>query len=406
MAVGHGVSADLQDRAWSAFRVGHRRAIPAMKGRHQLAFARKRQQREERTGVDDPRAIEAGALRRVEDRRILRIATSRPRRRPASLPAAGSPAAAASRTAAIGSRQRLTILSRRSERVFLPAAPDAHDAHAPGRQRAGLVGADDRRRSQRFDGGQAADDRIPARHPMDADRQRDRGDRRKRLRHGRDRQRDAPFRGRARAASPATRPARRPAPPPPSASHTSRLPSRSSRRSSGVGSATTPPTSAPIRPTSVSLPVAVMTARPRPVSTVVPLYTRLRRSASGVSSGSVMSGVLGHRHRFTRERRFVDRQTVGLKQPGISGDMLTSFELDDVAGDQIARVDVAPSSVADHEGARSRRAEAARPSRGGHEARSRSRSGCSGSAPRRSPRPRDHRRSRGKPRRPRPAGRR
>ena len=51
-------------------------------------------------------------------------------------------------------------------------------------QRAGLVGRDDRRAPERLDRRQVADDRPPARHPLYADRERDRDDGGQALGHG------------------------------------------------------------------------------------------------------------------------------------------------------------------------------------------------------------------------------
>ncbi len=92
------------------------------------------------------------------------------------------------------------------------------------------------------------------------------------------------------------RPCRTPRRPTPAAmaivAHTSLRPSASSLRSRGVRSTVTLPTSVPIRPTSVSAPVLVITAWPSPPTMVVPMYTMFWRSASGVSSGRTSTYVL------------------------------------------------------------------------------------------------------------------
>ena len=76
----------------------------------------------------------------------------------------------------------------RQQLVVIRPPKLAHGHHARG-QRAGLVGADDRRAAQRLDRRQPANENVARRHPLDADRQRDGDDRRQALGHGGDRQR-------------------------------------------------------------------------------------------------------------------------------------------------------------------------------------------------------------------------
>ena len=66
----------------------------------------------------------------------------------------------------------------------------------------------------------------------------------------------------------------------------SRRPMWATSRCSGVRSSSVRPSRRAIRPISVSMPVAVTTARPRPLATAVPLNTMPSRSPSGVSGGS------------------------------------------------------------------------------------------------------------------------
>ena len=93
---------------------------------------------------------------------------------------AGASALAQLRVAARG--------GRREQRVVVAPPQLAHRHHA-GRQRPGLVGADDRRAAERLDRRQPADEHVARRHALDADRERDRDDRRQPLRHGGDRER-------------------------------------------------------------------------------------------------------------------------------------------------------------------------------------------------------------------------
>ena len=67
--------------------------------------------------------------------------------------------------------------------------PQLAHRHDAGGQRAGLVGADDRRAAERLDRRQPPHEHVARRHPLHADRQRDRHDRRQALGHGRDRER-------------------------------------------------------------------------------------------------------------------------------------------------------------------------------------------------------------------------
>ena len=69
--------------------------------------------------------------------------------------------------------------------------PELLDGHLVARQGSRLVGTDDGRRPERLDRGQPADHGTPPRHPLDADRERDRDDRRQPLRDRADGKRDA-----------------------------------------------------------------------------------------------------------------------------------------------------------------------------------------------------------------------
>ncbi len=78
----------------------------------------------------------------------------------------------------------------------------------------------------------------------------------------------------------------------PSAAAASRRPSCASRRSRGVSLSITLPARTPIRPTSVAMPVAVTSARARPATTVVALYTMVTRSARTTSGSTAAEASL------------------------------------------------------------------------------------------------------------------
>src|SRR3546814_2898190 len=58
---------------------------------------------------------------------------------------------------------------------------DPAHQHLVARERAGLVGTDDRGRAERFDGRETTDDGVACSHPLDADSKRDRDHRRQSL---------------------------------------------------------------------------------------------------------------------------------------------------------------------------------------------------------------------------------
>jgi hypothetical protein len=83
---------------------------------------------------------------------------------------------------------QLRVTARHSDCKNLPrvAAPEFAYRHDPGRQRAGLVGADNRGAAKRLDRQQAPHERMTCRHALHAGGERDRHDRRQAFRHGRD----------------------------------------------------------------------------------------------------------------------------------------------------------------------------------------------------------------------------
>ena len=84
-----------------------------------------------------------------------------------------------------GRRRQLAagVVAHARHVVGLPVAPDVRGGHLAGRERAGLVGADDGRRAERLDGAQALDQRVRGGHPLHPDGQRDRHHRRQALGH-------------------------------------------------------------------------------------------------------------------------------------------------------------------------------------------------------------------------------
>ena len=77
-----------------------------------------------------------------------------------------------------------------ADRKEPPGGRDRGDGHFIARQRACLVGTDDRDRSQCLDGREPADDRVSACHALHADRQGNGQNGREAFRDGRDRQSD------------------------------------------------------------------------------------------------------------------------------------------------------------------------------------------------------------------------
>ena len=89
-----------------------------------------------------------------------------------------------------------------------------------------------------------------------------------------------------------------------------------------------------MRATSVRAPVAVTTARPRPLATTVPENSiDVRSGEGGVSRHGVRAFPPGLT--FTRERRLVAGETVGLEDAGIGGHDVARLTEEDVAGHQL-----------------------------------------------------------------------
>ena len=155
-------------------------------------------------------------------------------------------------------------------------APELAHRHHAGGQRAGLVGADDRRAAQRLDRRQPADEHVARRHALHADGQRDRDDRRQPLGHGGDRERHRRHEHlQRRPAAQQTRAPRRRRRSPRQRSSSVRL-TRARRVCSGVVvSAWRWRAGARSCPSSVAMPVATTSARAVPVATDVPMKTRV-----------------------------------------------------------------------------------------------------------------------------------
>ena len=130
---------------------------------------------------------------------------------------------------------------------------------------AGLVGADDRRRSQRLDGGQLLDDGALAGHALDAQRQHDREDGGQALGHRRHRQRHPDEQHVDQVGGAVTSEVTRMAATTTTAMTTTAMasvrPTSSTSRCSGVRSSSVRPSRRATWPISVSMPVAVTTAR-------------------------------------------------------------------------------------------------------------------------------------------------
>ncbi len=87
--------------------------------------------------------------------------------------------------------QSLRFVSRSGDVVRSFARHDAAHGHFVLRERAGFVGANDGRRSERFHGGEFAHERVAFHHALHADGERDRDDRGQRFGHDRHGERDA-----------------------------------------------------------------------------------------------------------------------------------------------------------------------------------------------------------------------
>ena len=119
--------------------------------------------------------VDAGAVRRGQQRRLRRVAEQRQlavgrrarrRRRCTAARPDGEQAVTAGRV------PHRRYRAPRSSGVGAGDVDDG-DGHPVLGQRAGLVRADDRHRAERLDGGELADERVAAQHPLRADRQRE-----------------------------------------------------------------------------------------------------------------------------------------------------------------------------------------------------------------------------------------
>jgi len=86
-----------------------------------------------------------------------------------------------------GSNTAVGRVAHAADLIFPVGYNDSAHSHFVLGQRAGLVGADERHRTKGLDGGQAADDGVPCRHPLDTYSERHRHDGRKSLWDGRNR---------------------------------------------------------------------------------------------------------------------------------------------------------------------------------------------------------------------------
>ena len=137
----------------------------------------------------------------------------------------------------------------------------------------------------------------------------------------------------------------------PSMTTLSRLPVRSSSCWSGVGSLSVLSSRPAMRPTSVAIPVATTTARPRPYVATVPAYSMFCRSPSPTSE-SIGPKFLCHRHAFAGQRCLVGLEIGALDDAGIGWDPVSRLEQDDVAGYDVSGRDAAALAVAHHRGFR------------------------------------------------------
>ena len=183
--------ADRENRARRALGIRDDLVPHTMEVGHQLALAREGQFRERRSIGRELRHVDSGGVRRPKHRQIHRIAARRLRLARRFRRRAAGEGRGLEHAHDAGLSNRLGV--RTVEWHVVLRGPHTDDCHLTGRERSCLVGADDGRRSQRFDGGQPSDEGVSLRHPVDAHGQRDRRHGRQRLRHGGDGERDGRF---------------------------------------------------------------------------------------------------------------------------------------------------------------------------------------------------------------------
>ena len=213
-----------------------------------------------------------------------------------------------------------------------PPRPQPGHGHLRLGERAGLVGADHRRRAERLHRQQLLDQRVPPGHPPHTDRQRHRQRRRESLGNQGDHHPEREDERRhhrlpRRASGPRTAARRSPGRP-----QRPGGPSPRPARCSGVRCRGARAASLKIRPNSVAVPVAKTTALPAPATTSVPMNRQLRAWSSG--PGGTVSAVRRAGSLSPVSAALFSATARGLDQPAVGRHRVTGLEDHDVTGDQ------------------------------------------------------------------------
>jgi hypothetical protein len=234
-----------------------------------------------------------------------------------------------------------------ADRHVQPGADHSLHRHLVARQRAGLVGADHRHRTQRFHGRQAAHDRLAFRHALHAQRQRDGHDRRQPFGNGRGGERDhhQEHVGRRMAAQQhAEDEGQRTQPQDRCREHAAEAVdlAQQRRRAGGhVGQH--------------RIDAADLGGRAGGHHQAGGLAVADQRAGIGHAAavaqrriGGDRVAVLVHRHRFAGERRFIDAQVLHLQQPQVGRHAVARSQQHQIAGHQVGGIDVLAPAVAQH----------------------------------------------------------
>ncbi len=315
-----------------------------MEGRHQLPFARERNQPDGGSIGDESGPLDAAGLPGAQHRRIDGVGGHRAL--PVGLRSTGEdgrrddPIELSGRLCPCGE-----VVSRIERRV---PRPHTHDRHVAGGERAGLVRADDRRRPERLDGGQAAYECVTSGHAPQSDGEGDRGHGRQAFRHGghgegdRGLEHDREWRA-----------------------------LQDAERADGGGDgqrhpdqAVTERVEAPLQRRALLADTADQHSNPAELGQPARCGDHGPCGAGGHGRALVDHvaavgerrlgredevGLLRHGERFAGQRRFVRPQIGRDHEPAIGGHRLSRSELDDVSGDELLRVHALRSSIAQHE---------------------------------------------------------
>ena len=242
-------------------------------------------------------------------------------------------------------------VARASYRDAVIARVDAARHHLVAGQRARLVGADDRCRTQCLDGGQFADHRLSCRHPSDADRHGDGDDGRQSFRNDADGERDHGD--------------QRVGPGEITDQHGERE-QQHRRREHDPGEAPREPFDLEQQRRGQRFDAAEQRRDPADLGADPGLDRqccrlpggdqRARKShvAAVAERGVVchLDIVFGDRDRFSREDRLVDEQPARADQTEVGGHSIARLQHDDITGNENTHRDARPGAIANHGRAR------------------------------------------------------